>query len=53
VVVVCIVPPVPTTMMMDGSIVHPSWDSNGCKVAYFVSLMAVASVQFNYSRFNC
>ena len=43
-IVVCIVPLIPTVMMMGGSMVHPSWVSNGCRVAYFMRFLAIASL---------
>ena len=44
VVVVCIDPLIPLVMMMGGSTGHSSWVSSGCRVAYFMSFLAVALV---------
>ena len=44
-VVVCIVPLIPLVMIVRRSIVHPSWVSNGCRMAYFVSFLAVTSLR--------
>ena len=37
---VIVVPLIPVVMMMDRNIIHPDWVSNGCRVAYFASLLA-------------
>jgi hypothetical protein len=41
--VICIVHLIPV-VMMGGRTLHPSWVSNDCRMAYFVSFMAVALV---------
>ena len=44
-VVVCIMPLIPTVIIMDGSTIHPSWDRSRCSVAYLSSLLLVASAR--------
>ena len=39
-----IAPLIPVAMMLSGSIVHPSWVSIGCSVAYVMRFMVVASM---------
>lgn len=44
VVVVCIVPRIPTMIIMVGGTIHPSRDKSGCRIAYLSSFLYEALV---------